>query len=155
MKVKAQLCLTLCDLKDCSPWNSPGRNTGVSNLSLLRESSQPRDWTQVSLTAGGFFTSWATWEVQCSKWRYALGCDCLAVQSCPARLLCPTDFPGKNTWVGCHFLLRGIFLTQGLNPRLLHWQAQSLPLSHLESISLRTLQQLNRNITKPLSSNTL
>ena len=30
-----------------------------------------------------------------------------------ARLLCPWDFPGKNTIVGCHFLLRGIFLTQG------------------------------------------
>ena len=31
------------------------------------------------------------------------------------RLLCPWDFPGKNTGVGCHFLLQGIFLTQGLN----------------------------------------
>ena len=27
----------------------------------------------------------------------------------PARLLCPWDFPGKNTEVGCHFLFRGIF----------------------------------------------
>ena len=33
----------------------------------------------------------------------------------------------------CHFLLQGIFLTQGLNPHLLHWQADSLPLSHLET----------------------
>ena len=32
----------------------------------------------------------------------------------------PWDFPGKNTGVGCHFLLQGIFLTQGLNPGLLH-----------------------------------
>ena len=31
----------------------------------------------------------------------------------PARLLCPWDSPGKNTGVGCHFLLQGIFLTQG------------------------------------------
>ena len=30
------------------------------------------------------------------------------------------DSPGKNTGVGCHFLLRGIFLTQELNPGLLH-----------------------------------
>ena len=29
------------------------------------------------------------------------------------------DFPGKNTGVGCHFLLQVIFLTQGSNPRLL------------------------------------
>ena len=31
------------------------------------------------------------------------------------------DSLGKNTWVGCHSLLQGIFLTQELNPRLLHW----------------------------------
>ena len=33
----------------------------------------------------------------------------------PARLLCPWDSPGKTTEVGCHALLRGIFLTQGSN----------------------------------------
>jgi len=38
----------------------------------------------------------------------------------PSRLLCPWDYPGKNTGVGCHFLLPGIFPTQGLNPCLLH-----------------------------------
>ena len=47
-----------------------------------------------------------------------------------ARFLCPWDFPGKNTGVGCHFLLQGVFPTQGLNLRLLHWQVDSLPLSH-------------------------
>ena len=31
------------------------------------------------------------------------------------RFLCPWDFPGKNTGVGCHLLLQGIFLTQGSN----------------------------------------
>ena len=39
------------------------------------------------------------------------------------------DFPDKNTGVGCHFLLQGIFPTQGSNPsllHLLHWQADSL-----------------------------
>ena len=30
----------------------------------------------------------------------------------PARLLCPWDSAGKNTGVGCHALLQGIFLTQ-------------------------------------------
>ena len=34
----------------------------------------------------------------------------------PTRLCCPWDFPGKNTGVGCHFFLQGIFPTQGLNP---------------------------------------
>ena len=38
----------------------------------------------------------------------------------PIRLLHPWDFPGKITGVGCHFLLQGIFLTQGLNPGLPH-----------------------------------
>ena len=40
----------------------------------------------------------------------------------PYRLLCPQNFPSKNTGVGCHFLLQGIFPTQGSNPPLLHWQ---------------------------------
>ena len=55
----------------------------------------------------------------------------------PARLFCPWDFPGKNTGTGCHFFLQGIFPTQGLNPSLLcplHWQVDSLPLSHLGSL---------------------
>ena len=48
----------------------------------------------------------------------------------PARLLCPWDSPGKNTGVGCHFLLQGIFPTQGLSPGLLPQQVGSLSLSH-------------------------
>ena len=31
-----------------------------------------------------------------------------------------TGFPRQENWVGCHFLLQGIFLTQGSNPHLLH-----------------------------------
>ena len=48
----------------------------------------------------------------------------------PTRLLCPWDSPGKNTGVGCHALLHGIFLTHGPNPGvlcLLHWQVGSWP----------------------------
>ena len=39
----------------------------------------------------------------------------------PTRLLCPWNFSGKNTGVGCHFLLQRIFRIQGLNPCLLHF----------------------------------
>ena len=39
-------------------------------------------------------------------------------------------FPRQEYWSGCHFLLQGIFLTPGLNPHPLDWQADSLPLSH-------------------------
>ena len=52
----------------------------------------------------------------------------------PTWLLCPWNFPGKNT--GCHILLQGIFSTQELNLcllHLLHWQADSLPLHPLGS----------------------
>ena len=51
--------------------------------------------------------------------------DCLG-------LICPWGSPGKNAGVGCHFLLQGIFLTQGSNQWLLvlqHWQAGSWPLA--------------------------
>ena len=41
----------------------------------------------------------------------------------------PWDSPGKNTGVGCHFLLQGIFPTQGWNPSLLHLQVDTLPLA--------------------------
>ena len=47
----------------------------------------------------------------------------------PARFPCPY-FPGKNTGVCCYFLLQGIFLIQESNLHLLHWQADSLQLSH-------------------------
>ena len=45
-------------------------------------------------------------------------------------LLCPWDSPGKNTRVGCHFLLQGIFPTQGLNLGLLHCRQILYHLSH-------------------------
>ena len=50
----------------------------------------------------------------------------------PARLLLPGHSPGKNTGVGCHAFLQGIFLTQGLNSGLSHllcWQKGSIPLA--------------------------
>ena len=65
---------------------------------------------------------------------------CLVAQPCPT--LCnpmdcsPTgssvhrDFPGKNTGVGCHALLQGIFPTQGLNQGLLHCRQMLYSLSH-------------------------
>ena len=49
------------------------------------------------------------------------------------QVLFPWDFPGKNIGVSFHFLLQGIFLTQGWNSHLLHWQVDSSPLSHLRS----------------------
>ena len=57
-----------------------------------------------------------------------------SLQPCGLKLfrsLCPCNFPGKDTGVGYHFLLQGIFLSQGSN---LHWQADSLPLTTGEAL---------------------
>ena len=48
----------------------------------------------------------------------------------PTRLLCPWNYPGKNTGGGCHSLLQGIFLTQGLNLGLPHCRKSLYPLNH-------------------------
>ena len=65
---------------------------------------------------------------------------CLVAQSCP--ILCNPmdsslpgssvhgDSPGKNTGVGCHALLQGIFPTQGWNSGLLHCRQILYQLSH-------------------------
>ena len=46
------------------------------------------------------------------------------------QALCPRNSPGKNTGVGCHFLLQGIFLTQGLNLGLPYCRQTLYQLSH-------------------------
>ena len=47
-------------------------------------------------------------------------CSVLSDSLPPHGLLCPWNFPGKNTEAGCHSFLQGIVPTQGLNPGLLH-----------------------------------
>ena len=62
------------------------------------------------------------------------------------RLLCPLDFLGKSTGVGCHFFLQGIFPIQGLNPGLpycrqtLYHLSQDLTLSHYQITMLSTVK---------------
>ena len=55
----------------------------------------------------------------------------------PTKLLCPWNFPGKDTsleiGMGCHFLFQGIFPTQGLNPGFLHCRWILYHLSHQRS----------------------
>ena len=63
-----QSCPTLCNPMDCSPpgsfvhGDSQGKNPRVGCPTSSRQSSQPRDQTQVFHIASGFFTSWATRE---------------------------------------------------------------------------------------------
>ena len=97
----------------------------------------PGDRTRVSRIAGRSFTIWATREAihalrPFKKVRASIICisDSFATPWTVApKLLCPWDFPGKNTGVGCHFLLQGIS-DAGIEPASLHWQADPLPLSH-------------------------
>ena len=108
-----------------------------------RGSSQPRDQTLVSCTAGGFFFIWRTWYYDfCGRLTFntfrgnisffsisiknGLSLPGVESESCsvvsnslrPHGLMSPWDSPGKNTIVGCHAILQGIFPTQGSNPRL-------------------------------------
>ena len=60
-----QSCQTLCDLMDYSVHGIlQARILEWVAFSFSRGSSQPRNRTQVSCFAGGFFTSWATREAQ-------------------------------------------------------------------------------------------
>ena len=55
----------------------------------------------------------------------------------------------QEYWMSCHCLLQGIFLTQESNPcllSLLHWQVESLPLSHLGRLAIKCLTE---NSSKP------
>ena len=60
-------------------------------------------------------------------------CDPMDGVTC-TRLLHPWGFLGKSTGVGCHFLLQGIFPTQGSNPGLLHCRQALYHLSHQGSL---------------------
>ncbi|XDA86624.1 hypothetical protein R6Z07F_016361 [Ovis aries] len=54
----------------------------------------------------------------------------------PARLLGPWNSPGKNSGVGCRFLLQGLFPTEGSNLGLPHCRQILYPLSHQGSPKL-------------------
>ena len=62
--------------------------------------------------------------------------------ACQAPL--SVGFSRQEYWSGLPFPAPGIFPTQGLNPRLLHWQADSLPVGHLGSPHL-TKRDVNEN----------
>ena len=64
----------------------------------------------------------------------------------PTRLLCPCSSPGNSTGVGCHALLQGIFLTQGLNPGLLHCRQILYCLSHQGSPASLQISIVNKNV---------
>ena len=84
----------------------------------------------------------------------------------PSRLLCPWDFPGRSTGVGCHFLFQGIFLTQELNPCLLwlthcrqilyHWATDVYDIDVIIIIFLfYAASQYHQSMSSPTSTESL
>ena len=124
-------------------------------ICFSRRYAWPRDWactTCVSCLGRRMLCHWATrksaidmllcywyyWTYLCRELGFVLCCaqslSRVRLFGTPwttaARLLCPWDSPGKNTGVGSHALLQGIFPTQGLNPGLPHSRHILYRLSH-------------------------
>ena len=69
----------------------------------------------------------------------------------PTRLLCPWTFPGKSTGMGCHFLLQGIFSSQGSKLRLLHCRQTLYRLSHCQaSVQFSSVPQSCPTLCDPM-----
>ena len=115
------------DIRDASSITGLGRSAGRGNGNLLQysclENSMDKGawWTTVHKITGS--------HTRLKRLSTHAHCCCLVVQSVPTfcdPVDCsppgshPCYFPGKNTGLGCHFLLQGIFLTQGSNLCLLH-----------------------------------
>ena len=81
-----QSCPTLCDPMDVSP-------PGFSVPGILQ--ARKLEWVAISFSNACMHAKslQSCLTVQPHRWQ-------------PTRLLCPQDSPGKNTGVGCHFLLR-------------------------------------------------
>ena len=121
---------------DCS---LPGSSVhGISQIRILewvaisfsRGSSWHRDWTWVSLTAGRFFTIWATSKASVTSLSVCVSCsvvsDSLWPHGLPNRLFWPRNSPGKNTIVGSQFHSPGDLPDPGLP----HWRWILYHLSH-------------------------
>ena len=104
--------------------------------SQSRGSSQPRNRTHIFCIASKFFTTDPSRKPICNMCLIAQLCltvydpmDC-SLQGTSVQ----GDSPGKNTGMGCHFLLQGIIQIQGSNPGLLHGGQILYHLSHQGSL---------------------
>ena len=86
----------------------------------MKQKSQKKPWVMAFLdqwlpTFSCIRIIWGLWVCVCALRSVLL----FQPHGLPTRLLCPWDFPGKNTGIGFYFLLEWLFLTQGLNPCLI------------------------------------
>ena len=125
---------------------------------------EPSESLQViSATCWGEKQPWLPEGSTHSKEYQCLVCVCAYMCVCVCVCMCTrdhTNYISSDSSVhgisqerilewGCHFLFQQIFLTQGLNLCLLHWQADSLPLSYqgnLKVLNIRKLLQAHRII---------
>ena len=114
----AQSCLTLCNPMDCSPPGSSvhgilqARILELVAISLSRGSSQPKDQTQVSCIAGGFFTTWANREAQWLTPTFGSQFDPLLTFYTPHALItCNSSFLFKHLITPCLLLTWTALLT--------------------------------------------
>ena len=114
----AQSCPTLCDSIDCSSpcpsvhGDPPGKNTGVRWMPSSRESSQPKDLTQVSCTAGRFLLShkgsprkleWDLAAAAAAAYPFSSGSPALRAESLPRgrpKSPCPLCVDGRGCLPG-------------------------------------------------------
>ena len=98
------------------------------------------------------FLSLTTSQIQCYSLHETESVSHLAISTLqphglqPARLLCPWDAPVKNTGVGSHSLLQGIFSTPRIKPGSPPWQAESLqsePSGKTVNLSVSLTQTVN------------
>ena len=148
-----QMAFSICESPP--PPHQPGRESvkslqapgcGCDMMYLWRRGEPDQTLRLCSLYQGGqvFAEQWSL-LTPCIRDSLKVSVKVLVTQSCltlcdPDPMDCslpdsksPWDSPVKNTGVGSHFLLQGIFLTQGLNLGLLHCRQILYPLSHLGS----------------------
>ena len=118
------------------PWDSPGKNTGVSCHFLLqcmkvKEESEKvgskLSIQEIKIMASSHITSWQM------KWSESH--SVISNSPWPHGLYSPWNPPGQNTGVGSLSLPQGSFTTQGSNPALPHCRRILYQLSHKESLS--------------------
>ena len=130
-----QSCLTLCDI-DGTDGSPPGSAVpGVLQARILEWVAISLSWPPPNLELGlvpdkphPHTLDFPQVQARACMLSHPTLCD--PVDCSPPGSSVHGDPPGKDTGVGCHALLLGIFPTQGSNLSLLHWQADSLPLSH-------------------------
>ena len=92
-------------------------------------------------------TKWLTFNFLFSGWKKKKESES-HIQLCetPWTVTClaisPWDSPGKNTWVGCHFLSQGFFLIQGSNLCLLHCRKILYCINYQELLGWQPLKNL-------------